>query len=246
MSNFEVPPSREVTKRLYGMAYRLKNAERIKTYNKVYRATHATQRREYNIQYRLAHPPTPDQIETRKLRDKKSYSKRRGKILAQKSEYWFANKELLSAKHKVYVKNNKDILYVQQRQYRQENKEKRSAQHKKWVDSNYKTNIQYRLSNSLRQRLRQALKDGYKNGSAVRDLGCSIENFKQYIENQFQEGMTWDNYGEWHLDHIKPLISFDLTQRKQLLEAVHFSNLRPLWAIDNLRRPKYEFRCAGK
>lgn len=77
---------------------------------------------------------------------------------------------------------------------------------------------------------------GYRNGSAVRDLGCSIPEFKTYIENKFVDGMSWDNHGEWHLDHIKPLASFDLTDRSQLLIACHYTNYQPLWAIDNLKK----------
>jgi hypothetical protein len=53
---------------------------------------------------------------------------------------------------------------------------------------------------------------------------------------RFQPGMSWQNWGEWHLDHIRPLASFNLSDRTQFLQAVHFSNYQPLWAIDNLRK----------
>jgi len=94
----------------------------------------------------------------------------------------------------------------------------------------------YRLSNRLRIRLWEAIRGRTKAGSAVRDLGCSIVELRARLESQFQPGMTWDNYGEWHIDHIRPLSSFDLTDREQLLQAVHFSNLQPLWATDNLKK----------
>jgi hypothetical protein len=97
---------------------------------------------------------------------------------------------------------------------------------------------QFLLSERLRDRLRKAIKGNYKSGSAVSDLGCSIGEFKLYIENQFEEGMTWNNYGKWHLDHVIPLSSFDLTNRMEFLEACNWLNIRPLWAIDNLRRRK--------
>jgi len=95
---------------------------------------------------------------------------------------------------------------------------------------------EFRLPFNLRSRLYQAVRNQQKSGSAVRDLGCSIEELKQHLESQFQEGMTWENYGQWHIDHIKPLASFDLSNREQFLQACHYTNLQPLWAEDNLRK----------
>src|SRR2546421_9319002 len=79
---------------------------------------------------------------------------------------------------------------------------------------------QGQLRRSLRDRVRKIFQrgKGIRAGSAVRDLGCSIEFFKEYISGQFLFGMSWDNYGYWHLDHIRPLASFDLTDRAQFLE----------------------------
>ena len=113
------------------------------------------------------------------------------------------------------------------------NSKKLEYHHKK-----YKNNINYKLSVLLRSRLNKALKGNYKSGSAVRDLGCTIDTLKLYIESKFQKGMSWDNYnhGGWHIDHIKPISSFDLTDRKQLLEACNYTNLQPLWAKDNLSK----------
>jgi hypothetical protein len=93
-----------------------------------------------------------------------------------------------------------------------------------------------RLAEALRSRLYQAIRWESKAGSAVSDLGCSIPELKQYLESKFQPGMTWDNYGQWHIDHINPLAKFDLTDREQFLQACHFTNLQPLWAVDNLAK----------
>ena len=71
---------------------------------------------------------------------------------------------------------------------------------------------------------------------------CKIEKrvaeLRDYLESKFQPGMTWDNWttNGWHIDHIKPLASFDLTDREQFLRACHYTNLQPLWAIDNLKK----------
>lgn len=96
--------------------------------------------------------------------------------------------------------------------------------------------INLRLGNNLRNRLNMAIKSKVRVGSAVRDLGCSIAEFRSHIAKQFTKGMTWSNHGEWHLDHKRPLASFDLANRAQLLQACHYTNYQPLWAKDNLAK----------
>ena len=109
---------------------------------------------------------------------------------------------------------------------------------RQYVKKRYKNDIQYKLTISLRTRLNRAIKNNQKTGSAVGELGCTIDEFKVYIENKFQEGMSWENWKHdgWHLDHIKPLSSFDLTDREQFLEACHYTNLQPLWGWQNMQK----------
>lgn len=98
-------------------------------------------------------------------------------------------------------------------------------------------NPEHRLRRALRNRFKSAFKKGSKTGSAVRDLGCSVAELKERLESMFVSGMCWNNYGTvWHIDHIKPLASFDLSDREQFLAAVHFTNLQPLFAKDNLSK----------
>lgn len=148
-----------------------------------------------------------------------------------------------------YKKNNKEKI----KQYRQENKIKLNLKHKEWCKKNedkrkaYMNNyfkerrnkdIQFRINLGLRSRFYQAVKKNHKTGSAIKNLGCSITELKSYLESKFLYGMSWDNYGlyGWHIDHIKPLSAFDLSDRKQMLEACHYTNLQPLWAKDNLSK----------
>ena len=86
--------------------------------------------------------------------------------------------------------------------------------------------------------MNQAIKNKNKSGSAVRDLGCTIDEFKVYIEKHFDKGMSWSNWSTkgWHIDHKKPISSFDLTDRDQIIKAVHYTNLQPLWAKDNHKK----------
>jgi hypothetical protein len=190
--------------------------------------------------------------------------KNKSKLKLKKEEYYKNNKSILNDKKKTYYKLNKDKIKIKQKvwrnlnkdkkktldkAYRENNKDKRNSRHKAWHESNKdkvniyykhrrKTDIQFKLQATLRSRLHSAVKDNRKKGSAVKDLGCTIEQLKQYLESKFQPGMSWDNHtvDGWHIDHIKPLSSFDLSDRKQLLEACHYTNLQPLWAKDNLTK----------
>jgi len=105
-----------------------------------------------------------------------------------------------------------------------------------------------RIAENLRKRIRNALKqaNGTKSARTLELLGCDIEFLRQHLSNQFTEGMTWDNYGEWHVDHIKPCAAFDLTDPEQQLQCFHYTNLQPLWAIDNLSKSdKWEGQIAA-
>lgn len=145
--------------------------------------------------------------------------------------------------------------------WRNKNKDKCRAASDAWAKNNldhvravkrirsvvrWKTDLQYRLKKDLRTRVRKVLrlKHQEKVGSSVGDLGCSIAELKVHLEARFYahpdtgEQMTWENWSlfGWHIDHIKPLALFDLTDRAQFREACHFSNLQPLWAKQNLQK----------
>ena len=126
--------------------------------------------------------------------------------------------------------------------------------HKKYSKKYYKNHSIYlekrkmedpnfKLLCNLRIRLKRAIKNNQKVGSAVRDLGCSIEFFKNYIQDKFYTNMSWDNYGSvWEIDHIIPLCKFDLLNRDQLLKAVHYTNLQPLTIEDHKKKTVQELR----
>jgi hypothetical protein len=101
-----------------------------------------------------------------------------------------------------------------------------------------KSSINFRLACLLRARLKGALKYNKKVGSAVRDLGCSLADLRAHLETQFQPGMTWENQGYrgWHIDHIRPLASFDLTDHEQVKLACHYTNLQPMWGVENMSK----------
>jgi hypothetical protein len=174
--------------------------------------------------------------ETNKDYFKKYNRDNKSKIKLHKKAYRELNKEKVSKQIKAYRENNRDKINTINKNWRYNNKEKVNKQIKVYLNNRLKTDLQFKLTHNLRNRLNSAIKGNYKAGSAVKDLGCSVEELKSYIESKFQPGMTWDNWTTdgWHIDHIKPLSSFDLTDRKQLLEACHYTNLQPLWAKDNI------------
>jgi hypothetical protein len=104
----------------------------------------------------------------------------------------------------------------------------------------YATDENYRLENLIRCRLRCILRHNSKKGKAIQDLGCSVDKLREYLENQFLPGMTWDNRGchkgEWGIDHIIPIESVDLSDKEQYLSICHYTNLRPMWHVDNITR----------
>jgi hypothetical protein len=142
--------------------------------------------------------------------------------------YRAQNKEKLNEYNRNYYKNNK----LRAREYYQLNKERINQTH----NTRRKTDIQFKLGCRLRDRINKVLKKKQKVGSAVRDLGCSVIFLKQYLESKFYTGMTWENYGAWHIDHIIPLSMFNLENKEEFLQACHYSNLQPLWAKDNLSK----------
>lgn len=99
-----------------------------------------------------------------------------------------------------------------------------------------KTNALYKLKKTLRNRTRLALKrKRWANNSRLQDyIGCSLPDLKLHIERQFQPGMSWNNHGSWHIDHIIPLDSAETAEA--MYKLCHFTNLQPLWSTDNLKK----------
>lgn len=95
---------------------------------------------------------------------------------------------------------------------------------------------QNKIACSLRGRIRIALKGMVKIDNTEKITGCSFELLKQYLESKFQPGMSWENYGKWHIDHILPCASFDLTIEENQRKCFHYTNLQPLWAEENISK----------
>jgi hypothetical protein len=101
---------------------------------------------------------------------------------------------------------------------------------------NYSQRLEVRIKNSLRSRVKKTLKSNPKTTRTTEIVGCSIDELRNHIENQFQTGMTWENWGQfgWHLDHIIPLASAN--NEDEMRRLCHYTNLQPLWWRDNLEK----------
>lgn len=172
-----------------------------------------------------------------KIRNAKYRNNNLDSIKKYANKYRKENKENLSKKRKQWEEKNKESLSQYGKNYRIKHKEKLSIYDRE-KHHKYKLNINYRLTKNLRRRVLDAIKNHPKITTTLNLIGCDINSFKSYIQNMFTEGMTWDNYGKWHLDHIKPCSSFDLSKEEDQKKCFHYTNMQPLWAIDNLIKGK--------
>jgi hypothetical protein len=174
--------------------------------------------------------------ERRSFLNKERYKRDSERIKKNVNTYRQKNHEEIKAKKRKYWHKNREKLLKKKSIYNKQTRKHRNAHTKarKKCDPNFK------LAINIRGRLNRAIKNNYKSGSSISDLGCTISELKQYIQTKFKQGMTWENWSKngWHLDHIQPLSSFDLTDRDQFLKAVHYTNLQPLWAEEHKQKTK--------
>jgi hypothetical protein len=157
---------------------------------------------------------------------------------------------LLNKKYKIeYDKKNKDRAnFLRRERYKtKEGKKLRQEQHKKYrnkhrekITKKYlerrKKDPVFKLLTTLRCRINDVLRGHSKSDSTINMLGCTINELWIHLEKSFKPGMTRKNHGKWHIDHIIPCASFDLTKAKQQRKCFHYTNLQALWAHENLSK----------
>ncbi|PYL06527.1 MAG: hypothetical protein DME33_13420 [Verrucomicrobia bacterium] len=107
---------------------------------------------------------------------------------------------------------------------------------RKYVAERRNNDPGFKLLLNLRGRIRAALKGAGKSRQTMQLIGCSIAELKAHLESLFMPGMSWSNYGEWHVDHVIPCCAFDLRSADDQRRCFHFTNLQPLWADDNFKK----------
>lgn len=153
--------------------------------------------------------------------DKTRYSLNRGRILRRAKAYYKSNRE----SRKLYEKRILPRILAQRRE-------------------RYHSDLNFKLASNLRARIWSALRGRTKTVPTMELLGCTIPKLREHIEGSFTKGMTWEKIkaGQIHIDHVRPIVSFDLTDPRQQRECFHYSNLRPLWKAANLKRPKWSWK----
>ncbi len=173
----------------------------------------------------------PDRVARIKEYNKKYMRENKEKILVQQSEYRNKNKELINIRTREWYKKNREKAVAS------------AIERKKKL---LKNNLQYRIAERIRNRIRAAIKlgRGFKKTSTQDLLGCTYKELKTHLESLFSIGMNWNNCGgtkkhnneSWHIDHIIPCASFDLSDIDQQKKCFHYTNLQPLWGLDNLKK----------
>jgi len=171
----------------------------------------------------------------RSIKAKKYYQKNRKEILKKCKQYRKLHKE----KSKKYKKEHQEELKQYCKNYNRLNKKRFATDRKqrRYMD------IKFKIGCNLRTRIWHAVKNNSKSKPTMKLIGCAIEQLKQHLEIQFTENMTWNNYGKWHIDHIKPCCSFDLSKPREQHKCFNYKNLQPLWAKDNrVKSGKYNIK----
>lgn len=181
-----------------------------------------------------------------------NYNDYKKKLSIYLKNYYLLNREKIKIHHKIYNAINRENIYNKQKkyneqhrreireykynwlvEYRKKHKAEVKLKNRVYCRNKRKNNIIFRIKNNLRKRVWDAIKGVCKSESTIKLLGCSIEFLKGYLESQFKPGMSWDNYGKWEIDHIKPCAKFDLSKPSEQRKCFNYTNLQPLWMKDN-------------
>ena len=153
----------------------------------------------------------------------------------EKQRKYGLSAEGIAARKKFYASNTAAIL-KRSRERRRKPEVKRLTNITR--NKRYHSDPLFRIAVNLRSRVRAALNGLSKSAPTLKLIGCSLEELRTHLEQKFLTGMTWENYGTkgWHIDHIIPCSSFDLSKEDQLKKCFNWSNMQPLWWLDNLSK----------
>jgi hypothetical protein len=150
--------------------------------------------------------------------------------------YHRKNRDRRNQDSREYYAENKDRQNARRRAYYRANKRDQVAKGTKRTMARYHSDGVFRFQWNIRAGIHRVLRGKGKSARTMQLVGCSLEFLKGYLESQFQKGMTWDNYGKWEVDHVFPCTSFDLTKPEEQQRCFHYTNLQPLWRLENNKK----------
>jgi hypothetical protein len=158
------------------------------------------------------------------MSDTEKYKKQYRKYIVYQEKYRKKNREKINQKIREWYYKNKDRVRANQRIYEREGA--------------YRNSLHFKIKDGMRKRILEVLKrdGGKKTQRTMKLVGCTVEELKQHIEKKFKPGMSWEQRHLFHIDHIIPCASFDLTKLSEQKKCFHYTNLQPLWAIDNIKK----------
>lgn len=209
--------------------YANSNAEKVKEYHRQYCESNSQEISEYQKQYRESH------MDALKQQSRENYAANREKIIEQNTAYYNENKQKVSETAKRCYAKNIEQRKQKRKEWYEANKDKIIERGEQYKKRRKETDELFRFKCLMRQSVYNAFSriKQNKHTNTLELLGCTWQQAKEHFESLFQPGMSWSNYGEWHIDHIKPVASFT---EETLHEMNHISNLQPLWALDNLSK----------
>lgn len=169
-------------------------------------------------------------------------ARKRNQRKAQQRRWYLKNRRYAISKAKEWAGKNSKKCYQAGVKWRAKNFEKRQTYardyYREYFKAKRRADPDFRLLECLRARVRKALMRNSKSARTEELLGCSVSELKQHLARLFKPGMTWENCGlrGWHVDHIKPCAKFDFSDPAQQRECFHYTNLQPLWALENIKK----------
>jgi len=203
------------------------------------------QRKEYKTEYYLKNQEYYKEYskewylrnkERHNERSKEDFLKNREKRIRQMKEHHLKNKEHHNKQMKEHYLKTKERY--QERSKKNNSKPETKELTRNRQNNRYQTDINFRLSQLCRNRVRRALKGLNKSDSTMKLIGCTIDELRNHIESKFEPWMTWENQGSggWDIDHIKACFHFNLADPEQQRICFNWSNLQPMEHIANIKK----------
>jgi len=217
----------------------LKNKEALSVYQKAYRKDHKAVSAVASQAYYRGHQRELKERSAKYYREhleqclatsRLCHAKRREERCEYSKKFYREHKKRCWVAHKDWVRRNRARCRAYEVKYAREHPEKIRSAKNRYLDRH----PGQRIIRNLRMRTRRALKGKQKAATTFQLLGCTLEDFKAHLARKFLSRMSFENYGDWHIDHVRPCASYDMLDTAQQRLCFHYSNLQPLWGPDNI------------